>query len=91
MQNYPLSARLFNMKCRISRPDPNCLQTLAAAITTMLALQVLMNIGGVTKAIPLTGITLPLISHSGSSLVTSFAMLGLLTALSEPASGRGRK
>lgn len=65
-------------------------QTLAAALTTMLALQVLMNIGGVTKAIPLTGITLPLISHGGSSLVTSFIMLGLLAALSEPASGRAR-
>jgi cell division protein FtsW (lipid II flippase) len=60
-------------------------QTLAAALTTMLAIQTLMNIGGVTKAIPLTGITLPLISHGGSSLVTSMIMLGLLTALSEPA------
>jgi len=59
-------------------------QTLAAAITTMLAIQALMNIGGVTKAIPLTGITLPLVSHGGSSLVTSMIMLGLLTALSEP-------
>jgi len=60
-------------------------QTLAAGLTTLLALQTLMNIGGVTKAIPLTGITLPLISHGGSSLVTSLVMLGLLTAMSEPA------
>ena len=60
-------------------------QTLAAALTTLLALQTLMNLGGVTKAIPLTGITLPLISHGGSSLITSLMMLGLLTALSEPA------
>ena len=59
-------------------------QTLAAALTTLLALQTLMNLGGVTKAIPLTGITLPLISHGGSSLITSLMMLGLLTALSEP-------
>lgn len=59
-------------------------QTLAAALTTLLAMQTLMNIGGVTKAIPLTGITLPLLSHGGSSLVTSLIMLGLLTALSEP-------
>lgn len=63
-------------------------QTLAAGLTTLLALQTLMNIGGVTKAIPLTGITLPLISHGGSSLVTSLIMLGLLTAMSEPG---GRK
>lgn len=83
---------LFYRGYRVADQQRNLFaQTLAAAITTMLALQVLMNIGGVTKAIPLTGITLPLISHGGSSLVTSFAMLGLLTALSEPASGRGRK
>lgn len=66
-------------------------QTLAAGLVTMLAVQTLLNIGGVTKAIPLTGITLPLISHGGSSLVIIFMMLGLLTALSEPVGGRGRK
>lgn len=60
-------------------------QTLAAGLTTLLSLQTLMNIGGVTKAIPLTGITLPLLSHGGSSLITTLLMLGLLTALSEPA------
>ena len=65
-------------------------QTLAAALTTLLALQTLMNLGGVTKAIPLTGITLPLISHGGSSLVTSLIMLGLLTALSEPPPAKSR-
>ena len=59
-------------------------QTLAAALTTLLAMQTLMNMGGVTKAIPLTGITLPLLSHGGSSLITSLITLGLLTALSEP-------
>ncbi|MCL4180344.1 MAG: FtsW/RodA/SpoVE family cell cycle protein [Verrucomicrobia bacterium] len=63
-------------------------QTLAAALTTLLAVQTLMNIGGVTKAIPLTGIPLPLISHGGSSLVTTLMMLGLLTALSEPEPAR---
>lgn len=65
-------------------------QALAAAITTMLALQTLMNLAGVTKAIPLTGITLPLISYGGSSLVTTFIMLGLLLAMSESAGAGGR-
>ncbi len=65
-------------------------QTLAAGLTTMLAVQTLMNLGGVTKAIPLTGITLPLISHGGSSLVTTLFMLGLLVALSEPAGPKKR-
>ncbi len=58
-------------------------QALATGLTTMLALQTLFNIGGVTKALPLTGLTLPFISHGGSSLVTSFILLGLLLALSD--------
>ena len=56
---------------------------LATGIVTALALQTLLNIGGVTKALPLTGITLPFISHGGSSLVTTFLSAGLLLALSE--------
>lgn len=62
-------------------------QSLATGLTTALALQTLLNLGGVTKALPLTGITLPFISLGGSSLITSFLMLGLLLALSDP----GRK
>jgi cell division protein FtsW (lipid II flippase) len=58
-------------------------QGLASGLITLLALQTLFNIGGVTKALPLTGLTLPFLSHGGSSLVTSFAMLGLLLALSD--------
>lgn len=58
-------------------------QALASGLITLLALQTLLNIGGVTKALPLTGLTLPFLSHGGSSLVTSFAMLGLLLALSD--------
>lgn len=62
-------------------------QFLAAGLISVFAFQTLLNIGGVTKALPLTGITLPFISHGGSSLVTSFIALGLLLALSE--GGRG--
>lgn len=58
-------------------------QALATGLTTILALQTLFNIGGVTKALPLTGLTLPFISHGGSSLVTSLVMLGILLALSD--------
>ena len=52
-------------------------------LTTCLAAQTLLNVAGVTKALPLTGLTLPFISHGGSSLVTSFIMAGLLAAISE--------
>jgi cell division protein FtsW (lipid II flippase) len=47
------------------------------------AAQTVLNIGGVTKFIPLTGITLPFISHGGSSLLTAFLSLGLLLAISD--------
>jgi len=59
-------------------------RSLATGLTTALAAQTLLNLGGVTKAIPLTGITLPFLSHGGSSLAVSLSMLGLLLALSEP-------
>jgi len=41
-----------------------------------------VNIGGITRALPMTGITLPFVSHGGFSLVTSFVMLGMLMAFS---------
>lgn len=57
--------------------------TVATGMTACLGLQILLNIGGVTKAIPLTGIPLPLISHGGSSLVTTLLMAGLLMAIAD--------
>lgn len=64
---------------------------LGAGLTTVLAAQTLLNIGGVTKFIPLTGTTLPFISHGGSSLLTGFVMLGLLLAISEGEAPAGRR
>lgn len=55
----------------------------ATGITACLGIQILLNIGGVVKAIPLTGIPLPLISHGGSSLVTTLLMAGILLAISD--------
>ncbi len=56
---------------------------LATGLTAVLAAQAFLNLGGVTKLIPLTGITLPLISHGGASLLTAFVALGLLLAMSD--------
>lgn len=56
---------------------------LGVGLTASLAFQTILNVAGVTKALPLTGITLPLISHGGSSLVTTLAMIGLLAAVSD--------
>lgn len=54
----------------------------AAGLTAFIGLQALVNIGGTTRALPMTGITLPFVSHGGFSLITSFAMLGMLMAFS---------
>ncbi len=59
-------------------------QLLAAGLTTILALQTLIIIGGTIRLIPLTGITLPFISAGGSSLLTNFIIIGLLMRISDP-------
>ncbi|MGE5152704.1 MAG: FtsW/RodA/SpoVE family cell cycle protein [Bdellovibrio bacteriovorus] len=58
---------------------------LAAGVTAVLATQTFLNVAGVTKLIPLTGVTLPLISQGGASLITTFTGLGLLLAVSDGA------
>jgi cell division protein FtsW (lipid II flippase) len=54
----------------------------AAGLTAFMGIQALVNIGGIVRALPMTGITLPFVSHGGFSLITSFAMLGMLMAFS---------
>ena len=54
----------------------------AAGLTAFIGFQGLVNIGGITRALPMTGITLPFVSHGGFSLITSFVMLGMLLAIS---------
>jgi cell division protein FtsW (lipid II flippase) len=54
----------------------------AAGLTAFMGFQALVNMGGILRALPMTGITLPFVSHGGFSLVTSFAMLGMLMAFS---------
>lgn len=57
-------------------------KALSLTLITSLAGQAFIIIGGVTKMIPLTGITMPFVSAGGSSMIVSFAMLGILTAIS---------
>jgi cell division protein FtsW (lipid II flippase) len=61
---------------------------LAFGLTAMFALQTLIIVGGVTKAIPLTGITLPFVSYGGSSVVGNFILTALLLVISEKAGRR---
>jgi cell division protein FtsW len=55
---------------------------LAVGLTASLGLQTLIIIGGNTKLVPLTGITLPFVSYGGSSILASFVMIGLLLSIS---------
>lgn len=54
-------------------------------LTVMFAMQTFIIVGGVTKMIPLTGITLPFVSYGGTSIVVSFASLGVIQAISAKA------
>lgn len=58
----------------------------ASGISIMLGFQTFIILGGVTKFIPLTGITLPFISYGGSSLLTSFMAIGVLEAVANKVS-----
>lgn len=58
---------------------------LAAGVAVLFSTQALLIMGGVTKLLPLTGITLPFVSYGGSSLLISAIMLGLLLYLSAAA------
>lgn len=56
-------------------------QSLAAGLAAVLTVQALLNLAGVVKALPLTGVVLPFLSHGGSGLVAMMATAGLLAAL----------
>jgi cell division protein FtsW (lipid II flippase) len=58
---------------------------MATGLSAVFALQVFVIVGGVTRVIPLTGVTLPFISYGGASIVANFVLLALLLLVSNRA------
>lgn len=73
----------------------NCLRTkdlfavlLGVGLVSLFGIQALINIGGVTGTIPITGVTLPLISYGGSSLLMCMLSIGIILSISREANRR---
>jgi cell division protein FtsW (lipid II flippase) len=64
---------------------------LATGLTAVFAIQAFVIIGGVTRVIPLTGVTLPFVSYGGSSIVANFVLLALLLLVSDRARREAEK
>jgi cell division protein FtsW len=62
-------------------PDPYG-TLVGVGIMSMIGIQAFINIGGVIGAIPITGVTLPLISYGGSSIIVTLASIGILLSIS---------
>jgi len=72
----------FRIAIRSRRPFN---QLFAAGLAAVLGIQAFLILGGVTRLIPLTGITLPFVSYGGSSLVANFIIAALLLRMSHQA------
>ncbi len=75
----------FRIAVQADRPFS---QLFAAGLTAIIGIQTFVILGGVTRLIPLTGVTLPFISYGGSSLVANFVILALLLRISDETAAR---
>ena len=64
---------------------------IATGLTAIIIVQAFIIVGGVTRLIPLTGLTLPFISQGGSSLLASFVIVGFLLRCGDEGTGHERE
>ena len=69
---------IFNVSMKLK---DNFYRLVALGLGTTYALQVFLTIGGVTKFIPSTGVTLPLVSNGGSSMLSTMILFGIIQGL----------
>ena len=74
------------VRVMLNAPD-NFGSLLALGVTSWIGYQAIINIGGITRSMPLTGIPLPFLSYGGSALAATMAAIGILLSVSRYSKG----